>query len=74
VVVLIITPANKYNTYCHSGERRNPGVHWMPDQVRHDGSVPLNCRVNMMSELEEAICFYSAQGIRFFCKPIPLVQ
>jgi hypothetical protein len=74
LVVLIITPANKYNTYCHSGERRNPGVHWMPDQVRHDGSVPLNCRVNMMSELEEAICFYSAQGIRFFCKPIPLVQ
>jgi hypothetical protein len=42
----IITPAIKYNTYCHSGERRNPGVHWMPDQVRQDGSVPLNCRVN----------------------------
>ncbi|MGD9224773.1 MAG: hypothetical protein PVH22_16075, partial [Desulfobacteraceae bacterium] len=43
----VITPAIKYNTYCHSGERRNPGVHWMPDQVRHDGCVPLNCRVNI---------------------------
>jgi hypothetical protein len=42
----LITPAIKYNTYCHSGESRNPGVHWLPDQVRHDGSAHLNCRVN----------------------------
>jgi len=25
---------------------RNPGGHWMPDQVRHDGVSLFNCRVN----------------------------
>jgi hypothetical protein len=44
----VITPAIKYNTNCHSDESRNPGVHWMPDQVRHDGSALLNCRVNII--------------------------
>jgi len=26
----------------HSGESRNPGKNWMPDQVRHDKSVRIN--------------------------------
>jgi hypothetical protein len=46
--VRVITPAIKYNIYCHCGESRNPDVHWMPDQVRHDGSAFLNCRVNKL--------------------------
>jgi hypothetical protein len=27
IKIIVITPAIKYNTYCHSSESRNPGVH-----------------------------------------------
>ena len=32
---------------CHSREGGNPGIHWMPDQVRHDGVSLFNVRVNI---------------------------
>ena len=38
-------PAIKYPKGCHSGEGRNPGGYWMPDQVRHDGVGVHGCRI-----------------------------
>jgi len=41
--IVIITPAIKYLQIVipaclqQAGEGGNPGIHWMPDQVRHDG-------------------------------------
>jgi hypothetical protein len=42
----IITSATKYARVSHSGESRNPGRAWMPDQVRHDGVSVSCCRFN----------------------------
>ena len=41
----------KIPQYCHSGESRNPGGYWMPDQVRHDGVRLFSCQVNMSGAL-----------------------
>ena len=49
LIVNIITldySGNSIPANCDSREVGNPGIYWMPDQVRHDGVSLFNCRVN----------------------------
>ena len=42
----IINMAIKHPNVCHSGESRNPGKDWMPDQVRHDVLGTFCCQIS----------------------------
>ena len=47
----------KEGPFRHSGESRNPGRNWMPDQVRHDKIATINVAIYISQKFIETMVF-----------------